>query len=286
MAEPKDQRVANVTVSENEPDVDKATSGNQTVANAIPSRSAPGLLDLPPEVRLMIFRHLLFHPHGYPLPSKPIPSYPLPVRYFIRGSRPPVSTMRTCKLIYVETFSVFYRENQFHDYSLSIGWSLVQFPRVIDTIQNVSIGIDMSEKPFETEKFLKILNSFGNPCVVRGTLAVDILIQGPGVNPLKWFVRALGRFTNFRTVELNFFHNVLSDILHVCEYVEIALKPVLGYAQSFVRGRKGLRFHPMDHQNLCREPEDGDWADSLDGIRLEWNEDLTNADESESLAQN
>lgn len=47
--------------------VDKATSASQAVVTVPSIRSSPGLLDLPPELRVMIFRHLLVEPDGVDL---------------------------------------------------------------------------------------------------------------------------------------------------------------------------------------------------------------------------
>lgn len=59
--------------------------------------------------------------------------------------------------------------------------------------------------------------------------------------------------------------------------------------ESFGYRRMILKFHPLlvHPQNLLREStNDADLADSLDGIRLEWNEPLTIAEDSENLAYN
>lgn len=52
-------------ITDYKPEVDDATLRKPTAAaNVITTRSGPGLLDLPSETRLMIFRHLLVYPHG------------------------------------------------------------------------------------------------------------------------------------------------------------------------------------------------------------------------------
>lgn len=105
MGEPSDQQVANLTASESEAGVDEATSENQAVANFMSARSPLGLLDLPSEVRLMIFRHVLVSPWGIFLTGWP------------RTSSPPVAILRTGKLIYTEAFEIFYKENEFNNLS-------------------------------------------------------------------------------------------------------------------------------------------------------------------------
>lgn len=45
-------------------------------------------------------------------------------------------------------------------------------------------------------------------------------------------------------------------------------------------------FHPLARPNFRRELNSGDWADSLDRIRLEWNKMVTNPDDSGPPAHN
>lgn len=254
--------------------IDMTEPNHQPVANAISTGSPPGLLDLPSEVRLMIFRHLLVHPRGVSFrlwPGEPQPS---------------VAILRTSRIIHREAFDVLYKENKF--VFVEAFWfsscSLTQFPRVINTIRNFSIGIAMFEGVFAIRAFLNFMQYFGNPSIVRDTLTVDFFLDGPNVRPMKWFIRAIGRFTNFGSIELDFFGytSLESSISHLREYFETALKPVLGYAECCGNEGKALRFHPIDHRNLWREPDDGDWVDSLDGIRVGWNESVANPDDNAS----
>lgn len=53
MTESSQELIANLAATGNEPVVEKATSETQT------TRSKPGFLDLPPEVRLIIYRDSL-----------------------------------------------------------------------------------------------------------------------------------------------------------------------------------------------------------------------------------
>lgn len=123
-------------------------------------------------------------------------------------------------------------------------------------------------------KFLEIVKLFGNPSVLHNTLTVDFRLIHGYIRPLKWFIRALGGFTNFRTVELHFDRLGVRDrTFSVIEYFEHALEPMLGRSEHSSREGKGLRFHPIDHRKRLIVLDHGDWADSLDGIRLEWNTD-------------
>ncbi|MCJ1262441.1 hypothetical protein MMC22_002311 [Lobaria immixta] len=289
MAEQKDRPVVTLTASDNEHDVasntdmgtgsaDNSTSENKAVASVNSTRSPPGLLDLPSELRLMIFRYLVVST-GYLRPRRLSPE-----------RRHALGLLGTCKLIHREVFDVWWKENTFWNYFRSPDWPIIRFGRAIDTIQNVQILVDVRDRSLEMKEFLNFMHHLGNPSIIRGTLTVIFWNCFKG--PLKWFIRALGRSTNFKTVYLEF-NGSLHDQrlnLYIPEYLKTALEPVLGYAdrlEAKLHPRmKGLRFHPLDRRNLRREPKDGDWADSLDGIRLEWNTNVTNSDDSETPAQN
>lgn len=105
MTESSNQIVATLTAPDHEPDVDKATSTNQDVAKVI---SKPALLDLPPEIRLMIYRHLLVRSSA--LPQDPFISCDEP--------QPAANILKTCRLIYREASHILYTENTFRDFFL------------------------------------------------------------------------------------------------------------------------------------------------------------------------
>lgn len=71
-----------------------AISEDQAVVEAISTRSPTGLLDLPTELRLLIFRHLFACPYD----SDTSPWVPGPSR--------PVGILRTSRLIHREAFDV------------------------------------------------------------------------------------------------------------------------------------------------------------------------------------
>lgn len=257
MAEVSDKLVTNLKVSEKELDAGETTLKTRSVANVLSTRSLLGLLDRPPEIRMMIFRHLLVYP------------YYLANRLWPIGPRPSVAILRTNKLIHREAFEVLYGENTFFKRFWSSYCFQNWFPRVSDTMQNIHMEIAMCRKSSDIQKFLTLIHYF-DPSIIRDTLVVEFLTEFSLVGPLKWFIRALGRFTNFRTILIEVrlydpfcYHR---NIFHLREYLKTALEPLLGYAQ----GCTILRFHPLDHRNFWRE--DGDWADSLDGIRLNWKE--------------
>lgn len=87
-----------IASEDNEPE--NVTSGNQAVVEVISTRRPLGLLDVPPEFRLTIFRHLLIAPNGLWLVDwSGIP-------------RPPVDILRSSRVIYREALEVFYGENR------------------------------------------------------------------------------------------------------------------------------------------------------------------------------
>lgn len=274
MAEQTDKPIQ---ASENDPDVD------ELVANVGATRSPLGLLDLPTELRLMIFRHLLVHPQGLDLETVQLPSRPWPSLDILRASR----------LIHGEAFEVFYRENLFLNFLGALESSLdplplrrIPFPLVIDTLRKIHVNVTLWFRLFAIRNFLRFMPHLGNPSIIRDTLMVEFVLNGSyprSSDSLGWFARALGRFTNFRTVELQFRYCCGGEnpAFDVADYFRLAMEPVLGHAESVtLDGNGGLRFRPVDHLN--RLQDDGDWADFLGGLRLEWNEDPTDADDSKT----
>ena len=267
MTEPHNQAVSDSTDPENEAD-GKSTSEVQAVANVVPTTPGPGLLDLPPEVRTMIYRHLLVHPspQGGALAFWP------------GGLRPDIGIMRTNRLIHREAFNVLYRENTFGgEFFNPLGSStLSQFPRLIDAMQNLELLIRPSERSSGMRKFTSLIRHFGNPCIIRNTLAVhfdmfDANYESTSLDSLDWFLLALTFFTHFRTVELVFNDLVPSESTRISrnQHVAFKLEPMLGSAESFDDQGTGLRFRPLDHENLQREPDNVDWADIVAKISLE-----------------
>ncbi|MCJ1267192.1 hypothetical protein MMC22_007077 [Lobaria immixta] len=174
--------------------------------------------------------------------------------------------------------------------STSSGPGLLDLPP-----EKIDIGIYMHRKalrrPRENQHtdwvvFVKAIHLFGNPSIIRRNLLVRISIEVP--DALKWFVGALGRFTNFVTIDLRLDSWFPPKVfLEWSEYLKTALEPVLGYADEYKNERncfgqsiKCFRFHPVEHRNRSGEPNDADWADSLDGIRLGWNQTLTDTEDS------
>ncbi|MCJ1468741.1 hypothetical protein MMC07_007371 [Pseudocyphellaria aurata] len=250
--------------------VDSSPPETAAVGSSTPTHQARGLLDLPPDVRTRIFRHLLVDPDGVDL------------GLWATRPRPRTEILRTSRLIYAEAFAVLYGENDFLYFPGSrLTWS----PHIVDAIQNVRVDVPLGLLEQATRHFRHQAHLFGSRGIARGTLTVEFLVDGPGRSarplvdwfvPLRWFVAALGRFVNFRTVQLHVLRAGVRNSarsLRMLTYLEAALEPVLGLAEEGSREEKGVRFHPLDHWRLWKEFTDGDWADFLDRIRGERSED-------------
>lgn len=275
MTKPINQPLANSIALESK-SADKATSEHQAVAEVKSTRSPKGLLDLPPELRLLIYRHLLV---PYDLQHLR--------RVWLPGPELHVNILRTSRLIHREAFAVLYRENNF----ASVAWyeeALTQQPRVMATIQNVGVEVELDD-PVAVELFLKVSRYFGNPSVARGTFTFVCCLEDGDFRDLRWIARELYRLSNFRTLEIYFcdsfcshdlspmldsgYSNELSPIL---DYFKTALEPALGRAKRTEPRRweeSDLLFHPLDHRDRWREQWGNSWADCLYEIPLEWNQD-------------
>ncbi|MCJ1266437.1 hypothetical protein MMC22_006322 [Lobaria immixta] len=170
----------NLTAPDLEPGADKVMSKNGAVAKIISKPSGPGLLDLPPEIRLMIFRHLLVRPYAIDQTNW--------------GYAPRLDILKTSKLIHKEAFDVFYKENSF----LSCLWDspskITRSPRVADTIQSIQTTINLQLRQFrglypDLRELMNVMQHLGNSSITRGSLVVKILLGTPCL--LKEFVRAL-----------------------------------------------------------------------------------------------
>lgn len=287
MTDPNYQPVTNLIAPDHELEVEKAISRERVVSDIVPTHG-PGLLDLPTEIRLMIFRHLLFHPPGIENAS------------FAITFRPAVDLLRVNRQIHREAFDILYRENRFYNYvHLPFAYfAPIRSPRVVHAIQNIGIGEGVSEAIIPG--FLKLGRIYGKTSTIRGSLVIHLWSFYEFLHPLTWFVQAMGEFTNFKKIELELLdgYGRVSGLYlsQLRNYLQTNLEHVFGHAERFEEAcnefglRKCLRFYPVDHQNRernqDREQQTADLADSLDGIRLEWNEPLKIEGKSEKLASN
>ena len=185
----------NLTAPDQEPDADKSMLRNGAVAKVISKPSGPGLLDLPPEIRLMIFRHLLVRPSA--------------LETYYR-SFPKLDILKTLKLIYKEAFDVFYKENSFSSWLWGPYYKtpkITRSPQIANTIQSIE-SIVYLRRELEYPEYLNsdfrelinVMQHLGNSSIIRRSLVVKLCTDTPCL--LKGFVRNLGKFTNFKVVKL------------------------------------------------------------------------------------
>lgn len=100
------------------------------------------------------------------------------------------------------------------------------------------------------------MHYFGNPSITRGNLTATFYIDDDHVRRVRWYLRALRRFTNFRTVVLHVWEYVpnwqiaphyLANLPAtqperypgVFDHLQTALEPVLGHAEKDYRLEEG-----------------------------------------------
>lgn len=288
MTDPNNSFLNNEAESEDTADnalPDNAALQSQSVSNAvtqlqpIPTTMSAriSILSLPPEVRLIIFRHLLQLPYHIP--------YNLPTLWDDPNLQSRAGILYTSALFHSEAINVFYRENTFFLQTWFATFVMVPSQRIGDMIQNLAFDIRVSAAlQGPRDQFINIVHNFGGPAIIRGTLNVRFLLYiGPHLSrdPLDFFVRILGRFTNFRVVEVSFFHrhNRTLSTATQCDLVENDLRFVLGPARHCTNGH-GLTFLPQQFLNEQLSQNNFDWMHLLDGLRLDWDGDETTADQS------
>lgn len=288
-----EESIANKVASENQPDTLEVTSEDSSNITSVSAISRPGLVSLPAEIRVLIFRHLLLK--GRPLitsqASSTYQSFP--------------AILRTGRSIRQEAFQVMYRENTFYLDSLHPSSSILDIRQIRDAIQNVHFNVELCFQSLYTRRsiFINMINEFGSPTIIRGALHLvfhvrglyyDELLRfaraGPGVyrdDPLNWYARALPRFTNFRVVQIEYKHyptlGMREDICGIlCNTHRKFLTPLFGPALSLADGH-GLLFRPQEYLDTILPEIDVDWIEHLDGVRLNWSQDPpTNPQEPEA----
>lgn len=265
-----------------------------TTNDVVPASSQIGLLSLPPELRLLVYRQLLLEPleEGRALSTE------------WRHERYQLFTaiLHTCTLIRQEAFQVMYGENFFFIGFSHPTHSILDNQKVRDTIQNVHF---VAGRPDDTlirkneRDLIHIIRQFRSPAIVRGTFSILFYVGGHRRDHFSWFPRYLPAFTNFRVIRITFVFSFANrhDPFHLtnqyyvetystfCDAYERDFTPIFGPALSYADGC-GLQFHPQDYLKSLPPKVDDDWMDYLDGIRLNWNQDPTNPDEHGASVQN
>lgn len=211
----------------------------------------------------MIFRHVLVRHQDIDVP------------FLARRVKPEpcLSMLETNRVIHREAFGVYWRENQFINF---LG-RMHHFPQIADTIQHIHVTEVNLVFPYaEVQNFRQFRSYMANPFITRGSFTVHFTLYGVGFrcfHPLRWFIRALGWFTNFRIINLHVWYRYISVhdfTFEVLECLKLALEPVFGSALDLSsQGDGSLRFYPLNHRNRIRE-----LGDSVDRIRME---DVTNS---------
>lgn len=255
------------------------TSSTNTTDLSTRSR-VTGLFSLPPELRVEVFRHLLFDVHR-----------PMSVYWPVSGYESFPAILGTCRLIRREAWQVLYGENEFF-FGLeprdSMGECVLEHRQISDTIQNVfwEGGVCLSWEFNSQQVFADCIREFGTPAVItRGTLSILFWVFPSSGDRLSWFVSALRAFTNFRTLRCHFvpFTEPLGSVL--CNTLQGAMTPFLGPALSLPNGF-GLEFHPQKYVNSLSPEVAVDWMEYLDGIRLDQNQEpFVDVDEPKASAQ-
>lgn len=261
----------------------EAESENQTNLNIASEPNRPGFFSLPPELRLMVYRELLLEPRICHM-------------WLDFSPKPPL--LQTCRLIYYEAFEVLWGENTFRYYfnppegPLPDPFRL----RVVDTITRLvfdnTIGHKFSQdsnegdRKLNDDRFKELIREFGNPARIRRYLQVNLKIfdlfhlndshVGTYVideEPLERYLKDVGTFTNFRTVEVNVeFPSRRYDSLQHTEPIARVLQPRFGTSRLCAPHGLGwgLQFHPQDHLRSQRAQDIVDPTDVWDGYRCGW----------------
>lgn len=227
--------------------------------NIASNRIRPGFLSLPAEIRRMIYGELFHRPQTLPFSRSAV--IPIP------------ALMKTCKLINQEASEVLWGENRYHWISPPPNLEPNLFQRIVDTMQRLEICVHLS-KP--SVKFIEMIHVFRRPARIRRILKITFVMlrnypDGETAS-LRWFMEGLGRFANFRTIEISFVYR--SNPIHITnlpsELIAQVLQSRLGSAKPRADGL-ALHFHPQDYLNAHPPQEIIDWVGHLDGIRLDWN---------------
>lgn len=274
---PSEKEVSNTSGVKLE-DLSVANEVATSTANSISASHRPKALSLPAELRIHILRYLL-------LERRPLSTYWKGSGYL----RYP-AILKYCTVIRREAFQILYGENVFYLGFMHRTVSILRNPRIGDMIQNIHFDVRLNEESPARRRsiFISLLREFGTSAILRGTLNIIFRVDPHNNDLLSWFARGLPRFTNFRTIQMEFLPGssaqsiAASHYLMLCRTYEADLAPVFGPALSFADGR-GLKFHPQGYLDSLPPQVDIDWMDNVDGMRLDWNHDPpTNADLTEA----
>ncbi|MCJ1467999.1 hypothetical protein MMC07_006625 [Pseudocyphellaria aurata] len=258
---------------------DIAATPNQSMSTARgrnqadTTRTRNWIVYLPPEIRSMIYRLVL--QEAVELSTDWLPAI---VRH--SGVQGLPGLFFTSKLIHRESVEAFHHVNAFYIRSWVPTLTIGPSRRLSDMIQNVRIKFTLSVvcKPHHS-RFVDVIRTFGDPGVIRGTLFVQLVLYPRVAHcarpSLQFYLRGLGRFTNFRVVEVEIYYIQRPDLSTAAHYrgVETALRHVLGPATCgpLRNGRVGLTFFPRQFLNRQPLQEKVDWINHLGEIYFDGN---------------
>lgn len=232
------------------PDLEDMEPPNQAVSNIAagnqPTSARTSLLDLPPELRVMIYRYVLRLPFDI--------TYD-PNFWSCPRMQAWTSILFTSRLIRRESIAAFFSENTFDfgpDFSRL---SVVPSQRFSNMIQNFTalVNIYRPSPSRLREEFAEIIRTVEDPAIVRGIFTVTFALYPQDLErPLiDFYLGLLCRLTHFRTVRVDFLYDIEPSPYTVamnCDLVNNALRSVLGPATfSGIASQLllGLIFHPQ-----------------------------------------
>ncbi|MCJ1467991.1 hypothetical protein MMC07_006617 [Pseudocyphellaria aurata] len=250
--------------------------GSATARNPLPTATSTRnwILYLPPEIRRIIYRHVLQEPCELSwnwLPSLSQSGLQaLPGLFF------------TSRLIYRESMEAFYRVNTFYVHSWHPRMALSPSRPMSHLLQNLHVPVWLSEHGhIDRRQFGEVIKAIGDPNIIRHTLYLEIKMFPPSdmfpLPSMQFLHQGLGRFTNFRHVEVGISYTNRPDLSCAMQYEGVvnAMQQVLGPATCgrLRNGRNGLTFHPQRFLNRQPPQESVDWIDHLGELHRLWNED-------------
>ena len=237
-----------------------------------------GLLSLPTEIRVRVFRFLFLDE----LPANHVWSEIAQVPF------PPV--LNASMQLRREALQALYDENIFFVGFLHPRLSEVPYVLPSDTISSLHFNVRLNDKsPAYCNKliFITAILQYGSPDIIRGMLSIIFQVH-PNDEHIAWFTRSLARFTNFRTIQLEFWpfeRSANSRCLELIREHEEILASSLGPAR-ILTGGYGMVFHPQRHVNSLPPVIEVDWTEFLTGTRLIFNDPPMEVIEAESSGQN
>lgn len=178
----KEESNANKTASGSHPVTLEVTPKDPSNINSILISSWPELLSLPPEVWVIVFRHLYLEA--------------LPLTTFWAGALYQLfpAILRACRLICHEAFEVKYRKNAFYISSMYPMFFIFDNWPIRNAIQNVHFNVWLTYTSLSQRRlsFIYVIREFGSPTIIQDTFRIVFHMSVFYSNGLlNWFTRSL-----------------------------------------------------------------------------------------------